>query len=40
MDPENSPEEEKEEVDLEDRLSFTIDEDVLLITDLDGLELD
>ena len=27
-------------VDLEDRLSFTIDEDVPLITDLDGLELD
>lgn len=47
MDPENSPEqeedEEKEDVDLEeDRLrSFTIDEDdVPLITDLDGLELD
>ena len=44
MDPENSPEEEEkeEEEDWEERLrSFTIDEDdVPLITDLDGLELD
>ena len=44
MDPENSPEEEdeKEDMDWEERLrSFTIDEDdVPLITDLNGLELD